>query len=191
MNTGKHHCRRGLIALLCVAIFSACTSRAFAFTLFGSDFLSPGQQWDPGFSLLGEELSPRLDIDGLIRFQVLDPQLDIQTNLQLTATQRVYALWRPIEWGNREPTYFQFGNDHGWTGRASATPQALFYEGQPINWLSPNDRMPLDFTLAIGRVPLFLQNGLWFNNYMDGFQLSKNNIQLGTLSNLNIMYFFS
>ena len=176
---------------------------ARAFTISGSNFLSPGQQWDPGISLFGEELAPRLDVDGLMRWQVLDqqlhnqsdnfvtPQLDLQTNLQLTATQRVYALWRPIEWGAREPTFFQFGNDHGWTGRFSGTPQALFYEGQPIKWLSPNDRVPLDITLAVGRIPLYLQNGLWFNNFMDGFQLSKNNIQLGNLSNLNIMYFFS
>jgi hypothetical protein len=191
------------IAALAAALLVIVCGRAEAITLFGSNFLSPGRQWDPGFSLFGEELSPRLDLDGLVRIQILDqqlhnqtnnlitPQLDLQTNLQLTATQRVYALWRPIEWGAREPTFFQFGNDHGWTGRFSETPQALFYEGQPFNWLSPNDRLPLDFTLAIGRIPLFLHNGLWFNNFMDGFQLSKNNIQLGNLSNLNIMYFLT
>src|SRR5581483_9356684 len=191
------------IAAFAAALLVIVCGRAEAITIFGSNFLSPGQQWDPGFSLFGEELSPRLDLDGLMRIQFLDqqlhnqtnnfitPQLDLQTNLQLTATQRVYALWRPIEWGAREPTFFQFGNDHGWTGRFSETPQALFYEGQPFNWLSPNDRLPLDFTLAIGRIPLFLHNGLWFNNFMDGFQLSKNNIQLGNLSNLNIMYFLT
>ncbi len=191
-----------IAAMLAVAIILSC-SRAHAITVWGSNFLSPGQQWDPGISLFGEELAPRLDVDGLVRFQVLDqqlknqtdnlvtPQLDIQTNLQLTATQRVYALWRPIEWGAREPTFFQFGNDHGWTGRFSETPQALFYEGQPFNWLSPNDRVPLDLTLSIGRIPLFLHNGLWFNNFMDGFQLAKNNIQIGNLSNLNVMYFLT
>ena len=192
-----------LLGAWTAVILLVVAAPARAFTLWGPNFLSPGQQWDPGFSLFGEELSPRLDVDGLVRFQVIDqqlhnqtdnfvtPQLDLQTNLQLTATQRVYALWRPIEWGAREPTFFQFGNDHGWTGRFSGTPQALFYEGQPLNWLSPNNRVPLDVTLSVGRIPLFLQNGLWFNNFMDGFQLSKNNIQLGNLSNLNIMYFFS
>ncbi len=195
--------RPGPIAALLGAILTLCCAPANAITLFGSNFVSPGQQWDPGLSLFGEELAPRLDVDGLVRFQVLNqqlanqtddfvtPELDLQTNLQLTATQRVYWLWRPFEYGAREPTYFHFGNDHGWTKRFSETPQALFYEGQPFNWLSPNDRVPLDFTLAIGRIPLFLHNGLWFNNFMDGFQLSKNNIQIGTFSNINIMYFLT
>jgi len=175
----------------------------WAVTIFGSDFLSPGKIWDPGFSLFGEELSPRLDVDGLARVQILDdqlqnqhndlivPQVDLQTNLQLTATQRVFALFRPLEYGDREPTFYKFGNDHGWTGSFGATPQALFFEGTPLNWLSPNDRLPLDMTLSVGRIPLFLHNGLWFNNFFDGFSIAKNNIQLGNLSNFNVLYFLT
>jgi hypothetical protein len=190
-----------LLALLALA--TLWPQAGWAFTLFGSNFISPGKIWDPGFSIFGEEASPRLDLDGLLRFQVIDaqlqnqgqnllvPEVDLQANLQLTATQRVYALVRPLEYGDREPTFFQFGANHGWTGRFDATPQALFYEGEPFNWLSPSDRLPLDFNLTVGRVPLFLHNGLWFNNFYDGFALSKNNIQLGNLSNLNIMYFLT
>lgn len=175
----------------------------WAFTLFGSDYISPGQIWDPGFSIFGEEASPRLDLDGLLRFQVADeqlqnqgqnllvPEVDLQANLQLTATQRIFALVRPLEYGDREPTFYQFGANHGWTGRFDATPQALFYEGEPFNFLSPSDRLPLDFNLSVGRIPLFLHNGLWFNNFFDGFALAKNNIQLGNLSNLNVMYFLT
>ena len=119
------------------------------------------------------------------------PEVDLQTNLQLTATQRVFALFRPLEYGDREPTFYKFGNDHGWTGSFGATPQALFFEGTPLNWLSPNDRLPLDMTLSVGRIPLFLHNGLWFNNFFDGFSIAKNNIQLGNLSNFNVLYFLT
>jgi hypothetical protein len=194
------YCAR-IVALLALVALWPGASRAV--TLFGSNFQSPGKIWDPGFSIFGEEASPRLDLDGLLRYQFLDaqlnnagqnvmvPEVDVQANLQLTATQRVYALVRPLEYGDREPTYFQFGNNHGWTGRFDATPQALFYEGEPFNWLSPSDRVPLDLNLTVGRIPLFLHNGLWFNNFFDGFALSKNNIQLGNLSNFNIMYFLT
>jgi hypothetical protein len=119
------------------------------------------------------------------------PEVDLQANLQLTATQRIFALIRPLELGDREPTFYRFGNNHGWTGAFDATPQALFYEGQPLNWLSPGNRLPLDITLAVGRIPLFLHNSLWFNNFFDGFALSQNNLQIGNLSNLNLMYFLT
>lgn len=176
---------------------------ARAITLLGSNFVSPGQIEEPGFTLFGEAVAPRLDVDGLLRTQFvyeylggqhqtyIVPQLDLQANLQLTATQRIFALFRPIERGDREPTVYQAYPGGGWTGRSQGTPEALFYEGQPFNWLSPDNRLPLDVTLAGGRVPLFLQNGLWFNNFFDGFSLAKNNIQLGTLANLNVLYFLT
>jgi hypothetical protein len=198
----KMRCQRGewWMAIAIIVLFPA---QAGAITLFGSNFISPGQIWDPGFSLLGEQLSPRLDLDGLVRVQFLDdqlsgdhhdllvPEVDLQGNLQLTATQRIFALFRPLEYGDREPTFYQFGANSGWTGSFGATPQALYYEGQPLNWLSPNDRLPLDLTLSVGRIPFFLHNGLWFNNFFDGFSIAKNNIQIGNLSNLNVLYFLT
>ena len=198
--TREHSC---VLLVALVAVTLIWPTSGWAVTIFGSDFVSPGKIWDPGFSLFGEELSPRLDIDGLARVQILDdqlqnqhndlvvPQVDLQTNLQLTATQRVFALIRPLEYGDREPTFYKFGNDHGWTGRFDPTPQALFFEGAPLNWLNPNDRLPLDMTLSVGRIPLFLHNGLWFNNFFDGFSIAKNNIQLGNLSNFNVLYFLT
>jgi hypothetical protein len=200
-TVARKHSRVWIVALFALSLM--WPQSGWAVTIFGSDFLSPGKIWDPGFSLFGEELSPRLDVDGLARVQILDaqlqnqhddvivPQVDLQTNLQLTATQRVFALIRPLEYGDREPTFYKFGNDHGWTGRFDAAPQALFFEGTPLNWLSPSDKLPLDMTLSVGRIPLFLHNGLWFNNFFDGFSIAKNNIQLGNLSNFNVLYFLT
>jgi hypothetical protein len=197
--------RRGRLELwlLLGAILVLTPAEARALTLLGSDFLSPGPIEEPGFTLFGEAVAPRLDLDGLMRVQFLYaylngehqtdivPQLDLQLNLQLTATQRVYALLRPIERGDREPTVYQAFPGGGWTVRSQATPEALFYEGQPFNWLSPDDRLPLDISIAGGRIPFFLHNGLWFANFFDGFSIAKNNIQVGTLSNLNVLYFLT
>ena len=148
-------------------------------------------------------MAPRLDLNGSVRYLtlgqrlqgetqgVMAPQVDLEVNLQLTATQRIHGLWRPLEKGFRDNTFDRFEPDKGWTVAASGEPQRLFYEGQPLNWLTPGDSFPLDITVAGGRVPLFLHNGLWFDNAFDGFALGKNNLQLGTLSNLNVLYFLS
>jgi hypothetical protein len=186
-----------------LVLVAALATRAAAVTLLGSDFLSPVQVWDPKLTFLGEAVNPRLDLDGRVDFQFLHarldgtfdtvfvPQLDLQLNLQLTATQRVFALLRPLEHGDRRPTLYRFGDHDGWTGRFQGEPEALFYEGQPFNWLSPNDRWPLDVTVAGGRIPFTLHNGLWFDNFFDGVSIAKNNIQLGALSNLNVLWFLT
>lgn len=195
---------RSAASLVVAALVTlALAVRADAVTLLGSDFLSPVQVWDPKLTLFGEALNPRLDLDGRVELQFLHarqggtfdtffvPQVDLQLNLQLTATQRVFALLRPLEHGDRRPTLYRFGDHDGWTGKFQGEPEALFYEGQPLNWLSPDDRWPLDVSIAGGRIPFTLHNGLWFDNYFDGFSIAKNNIQLGALSNLNVLYFLT
>ncbi|MGH9639560.1 MAG: hypothetical protein ACRD3Y_05830, partial [Bryobacteraceae bacterium] len=108
------------------------------------------------------------------------------------ATQRINVLFRPFEGGDREPTICEFAAPKKCcTFQEEAAPAALYYEGQPFNWLSPTDRLPLDFNVAVGRIPFVLQNGLFFENIFDGFAISKNNIQLGDLSNLNVIYFLT
>ena len=193
-----------IVAIALVAMQLLSTS-ASGFTVYGNPgLLSPGQAPNEPIDFLGEQLDPRLDIDGFMRYQVLGyrldnndngvmvPELDLDANLQLTATQRIHALFRPIEGGDREPTEWQFAPDnHGWTARNMAEPAELFYEGQPLNWISPHDRYALDFTLSGGRVPLYLQNGLWFDNIFDGAIISKDSIQLGNLSNLNLFGFIT
>ncbi len=176
-----------------------------AFTLLGKpNVLSPGQIESLPFTLFGEQVTPRLDLDGFLRYQTVGfrmngvdnglmvPQLDLDFNLQLTASNRIHALFRPLERGFRRPTALQFApNNTGWSVESSGEPARIWFEGQPLLGLSPDDSLLLDYTLAGGRVPLSVHNGIWFNNTFDGFAVSKNNIQVGNLSNLNLIYFFS
>jgi len=186
------------------ATVALAAAPANAYTLFGDPtLLSPGQFKSLPFTLFGEQVTPRLDVDGFVRYLTtgqrisgktegfMSPEVDIDVNLQLTATQRIHGLWRPLERGFRDPIFDQFQPDEGWTVRTSGEPERLWYEGQPLNWLTPGDSFPLDISVAGGRVPLYLHNGLWFDNSFDGIVFSKNNIQLGTLSNLNVLYFLS
>ena len=189
--------------LVTLALLGA--SGAEAITLFGEpDVLAPGRVESLPFTLLGEQVTPRLDLNGLVRYQTLGfeqrgaatglmvPEVNLEVNLQVTATQRVHALFRPIERGFREPTFHQFApTDGGWTVQASGEPARLWYEGQPLNWLTPNDEFPLDVSVAGGRLPLSFHNGIWFNNTFDGFALSKLNLQVGNLATLGVIYFLT
>jgi hypothetical protein len=191
----------GLLAL----VLSPAAARAF--TLFGEpNFVSPGQVWSLPFTLFGEQVTPRLDVDGFLRYQTLNeqlqnqetavmvPEIDLEGNLQLTATQRIHVQYQPIDGGFQLPTVYHMTPGGGWDvryRRQGGNPSELWYEGEPFNWLSPNDHYPLDFNLAIGRLPLSFQNGIWFNNIADGFAIAKNNIEIGNVSNLNVVYFLT
>ena len=179
---------------------------ADAFTLFGEPpLVSSGQVRSLPFTLFGEQVTPRLDVDGFLRYQVIGsrlngvsqglmaPELSLDVNLQLTSQQRIHALVRPLDQGLLRPTVYQWGGpgDAGWTVRAEGEPSALWYEGQPFNWLTPRDSFPLDVSVAGGRLPLFFHNGLWFDSIIDGIALAKLNLQAGNLSNLNLVYFLT
>jgi hypothetical protein len=196
------------------ALLLIAPARAQAFTLFGDpNVLSPGQVWSLPFTLFGEQVTPRLDVDGFVRTQFLVQQLkapeygfdhlfrslivpdvDLEVNLQLTATQRIHAQFQPLDGGFARPTQYEVYPGGGWTVRTvrdGGEPAELWYEGEFLNWLTPRDQYPLDLNLTIGRFPLSFQNGILMNNIADGLAISKDSIQLFNWSNLNIIYFLT
>ncbi len=197
--------RIGLGVSVALAALLACSGRSLAFTLFGEPpTLSSGNAYSLPFTLLGEQVTPRLDVDGFVRWTIEDiqqnnmrqdvvsPELDLETNLQLTATQRIHMLFQPLDGGFQQPWLYHIHPGGGWTineNRSSGRPAAVWYEGEPFNWLSPRDQEPLDINLAVGRMPIFFQNGILLNNIADAVMIGKNSIQLGNLSNLNVIGF--
>ena len=195
--------------LICIAAgvtaLMIAPASARAFTVFGDPpLLSSGNTYSLPFTFLGEQVTPRLDIDGFARWQLEDiqqlnmrsdllaPELDLETNLQITATQRIHMLFQPLDGGFQRPWVYHIHPGGGWTineDRLSGRPAEVWYEGQPFNWLTPNDEEPLDLNLAVGRLPIFFQNGIFMNNIADAAMLGKNNIQIGNLSNLNVLGF--
>jgi hypothetical protein len=204
---------RLLILILTLLVLAPTPARAF--TLFGSpNLLSPGQVWSLPITLLGEQVTPRLDVDGFVRYQALAeqyqtppelqykhlfrslmvPEVDLEVNLQLTATQRIHAQFLPLDGGFLRPTVYQVYPGGGWTVRTvreGGEPAELWYEGEVLNWLTPRDQYPLDLNFVIGRFPLSFQNGILLNNIVDGFSVAKDNIQFSNWSNLNIIYFLT
>ncbi|HTU43271.1 MAG TPA: hypothetical protein VMF10_16300 [Candidatus Aquilonibacter sp.] len=196
------------------ALLLTAPAPVWAFTLFGDpNVLSPGQVWSLPFTLFGEQVTPRLDVDGFVRTQILAeqlkapeygfdhyfrsllvPEVDLEVNLQLTATQRIHMQFLPLDGGFARPTQYEIYPGGGWTVRTvrdGGEPAEVWYEGEIFNWLAPKDQYPLDLNLAIGRFPLSFQNGILMNNIADGFAISKDNIQLFNWSNLNIIYFLT
>jgi hypothetical protein len=195
---------RGWLGGVVTAAILSGAAGAEAFTVFGKPpLVSSGQVESLPFTLFGEQVTPRLDVDGFLRYQIVGsrlngatgglmaPELNLDVNLQLTAQQRIHALFRPLDQGNGRPTVYQWPDNAGWTVRADGEPAAIWYEGQPFNWLTPRDSFPLDVSVAGGRLPLFFHNGLWFDNIIDGFALAKLNLQVGNLSNLGVVYFLT
>jgi hypothetical protein len=205
--------KRFFILLSALVFFVPVKARAF--TLFGNpNLLSPGQVWSLPFTLFGEQVTPALDVNGFVRYQTLvqqvktppqlqykhlfrslmAPSLDLEVNLQLTSTQRIHAQFLPLDGGLLRPTVYEIYPGGGWTARTvreGGEPSELWYEGQVLNWLSPEDRYPLDLKLVVGRFPLSFQNGILLSNIVNGFAVSKDNIEFSDWSNLNIIFFLT
>lgn len=203
MANAPRRTARTLVVALAAAI-TCGPAAAEAFTIFGdSPLVSSGQVQSLPFTLFGEQVTPRLDLDGFLRYQwigarqngvtrgLMAPEVSLDVNLQLTAQQRIHALFRPLDQGNGRPTVYQWPDQAGWTVRADGEPAAIWYEGQPFNWLTPRDSFPLDIAVAGGRLPLYFHNGLWFDNIIDGVALAKLNLQVGNLSNFGLVYFLT
>ncbi len=123
-------------------------------------------------------------------------RLNIDVDLKITATERIHALFSPIQKGNAAFTRFEFGGGDGdgkFTGEFDLNPQTLFFEGDLGSLYSGftgrDSRFDLPFT--VGLFPLFLQNGIWANDAILGAAVSlpaKNSARLG-LPNFDVTFF--
>ncbi len=123
-------------------------------------------------------------------------RLNIDVDIKITATERIHALFTPIQKGNANFTRFEFGGGDGdgkFNGELDLNPQTLFFEGDLASLYSGftgrDSRFDLPFT--VGLFPLFLQNGIWANDAILGGAVSlpaKNSAALG-LPNFDITFF--
>jgi hypothetical protein len=123
-------------------------------------------------------------------------RLNIDVDLKITATERIHALFTPIQKGNAAFTRFEFGGGDGngkFNGEFDLNPQTLFFEGDLGSLYSGftgrDSRFDLPFT--VGLFPLFLQNGIWANDAVLGAAVSlpaKNSARLG-LPNFDVTFF--
>ena len=98
-------------------------------------------------------------------------RLNLETDLQLTATERIHALFRPFD-QNGEFTHEDFvgPNQTGGSIPVNWTPRTLFFEGDLGNIAAglTDKYQAFDLPFAVGLVPLIFQNGVWVNSTLTG-----------------------
>ena len=163
--------------------------------------------FDRGRTLLGAHniLSPQLLVYGDARSAAgynagaanvgrWGNRLNLDVDLKLTATERIHALFRPIEKKGKFTGYERVGDSSAFTGNFDGEPAALFFEGDAgalLGGLIGRDA-PFDMPIAAGLMPLLFHNGVWIEDAFTGFAFTipaRNSASLGW-SNFDISFFF-
>ncbi|HEV7923544.1 MAG TPA: hypothetical protein VGR02_22390 [Thermoanaerobaculia bacterium] len=125
---------------------------------------------------------------------VLAARLNLDMDLAITATERLHAFVRPIDNGKSFTRYQIRGPDEGkFIHESNFDLKTLFFEGDvgSIAQGFTNRINQLDIPFALGRVPLFTQNGIWLDDAFDGVATgitAKNSPRLD-ISNTDITFF--
>ncbi|HTF90291.1 MAG TPA: hypothetical protein VK843_17885, partial [Planctomycetota bacterium] len=123
-------------------------------------------------------------------------RLNLDIDLQMTATERIHAFIRPFEKGASIMNAEFGGADGGGGGDdfvLDAEPDTLFFEGDlgPIMQGISGVRNSKDMPFAIGKIPLFLQNGVWLEDAFVGaaFSIPAMNSPRFDVSNMDVTFF--
>jgi hypothetical protein len=121
-------------------------------------------------------------------------RLNLEADLQLTATERVHALFRPLDRAGQFTRAEFFGPDaKGVNIELSILPRTLFFEGDIGNIVAGfTDRyQTYDLPFAVGLIPLIMQNGIWVNDAIVGgaFSIAGRNSPFFGISNFDLTFF--
>jgi len=152
-----------------------------------------GALWQPSFLVYGSYRSAFQTFnDGDETFTEWANRLDIFGNLQLSGTERVLIGFRPLDEAGDFTGYFYEPNNarqSGWADGFNGEITHLFFEGdlgEIFPGLDPSDSGQYDIGFAVGRQPLFYQEGLLINDRIDAVGITKNNIFPKGISNLQV-----
>lgn len=127
-------------------------------------------------------------------FGQIATRLNLETDLQLTATERIHALFRPLD-QNGEFTHVDVVGPNQAPGSIpfNATPRTLFFEGDLGNITAglTDKYQSFDLPFAVGLVPLLFQNGVWVNSAMTGgaASITGRNSPVFHISNMDVTFF--
>ena len=125
---------------------------------------------------------------------VLAARLNLDMDLAFTATERFHAFVRPLDKNNSFTRYqFRGPNEGEFIDEFDFDLNTLFFEGDigAISQGLTNRTNSIDLPLALGRVPLFTQNGIWLDDAIDGVAMgitAKNSPKLD-ISNTDVTFF--
>ena len=163
----------------------------------------------PNYDIIGRKnlVSPAFSVYGDFRAAVayndngqnkkigqVATRLNLDVDLSFTATERVHALFRPLDKGGK----FTRSEFFGPNARESeiildAYPRTFFFEGDIGNIMAGlTDRyQSFDLPFTVGLVPLIFQNGVWFNSAITGgaFSIIGRNSARANIANFDLTFF--
>lgn len=164
---------------------------------FGT-FRSAWQYQDTGNRLPSDTSVPGPPILGSkIKSEEWVNRLDLFFNLYLTQTERIVLGFRPIDQDGEFSGYHwqpDSSDRDGWEGDLDSDIEVFFFEGdfgEIFPKLDRLDRRDLDIGFAVGRQPMFIQEGMMINDVLDGFGLVRNNNLFLGIPNMRITAFYA
>jgi hypothetical protein len=120
-------------------------------------------------------------------------RLNLDIDWKLTSTERLHLFVRPLDDGAQFSRHQFVGDDTGTDVVDNFDIETLFFEGDVGAILGGfrNEYSKFDLPFAVGRIPLFLQNGIWVEEAFDGFAVStvaKNSPKLD-ITNFDVTFF--
>jgi len=133
--------------------------------------------------------------NGKTEQSVVAARLNLDMDLALTATERIHAFARPLDQNGSFTRYQIRGgtNDDDFVDELNFNLKTLFFEGDAgaIAQGLTNRINQIDLPFAVGRVPLFTQNGIWLDDAFDGVTAgitAKHSAALD-ISNFDVTFF--
>lgn len=119
---------------------------------------------------------------------------NFEVDLQLTATERIHALFRPFEQrGFMNKQFFGPDNNGKFNGVDNFNVRDVFFEGDAGAIFSSltNSYQSWDLPFSVGLVPMFFQNGVWANDAIAGgaFAIPALNSPMLGIANMDLSFF--
>ncbi|HEX4410706.1 MAG TPA: hypothetical protein VH206_18200 [Xanthobacteraceae bacterium] len=150
----------------------------------------------PAFSIFGDWRSAVSYVNNGKNKEVggIATRLNLETDLQLTSTERIHALFRPLDQNGVFTHEDLFGpNQNGGSIPLNLTPRTAFFEGDLGNIVAgfTDQYQGFDLPFAVGLTPLLFQNGVWVNSALLGgaVSIAGRNSSTFHISNMDTTFF--
>ncbi len=151
-----------------------------------------GAVWQPAFFTWGTLRTGVHDVElgNDSRRSAWVNRADIFGQLNLTPTERVLVSLRPLDENGQFAGVTFSPTRRTENNQFNDTIRTLYFEGdlgEMLPDLDPGDRHALDYGIAVGRMPLFFQEGMLVNDPLNSVGIVRNSLHLGpAASNLRV-----
>lgn len=151
--------------------------------------LPTGAVWQPQFLVWGDMRTALQDFDsGGTHTREWANRLNLFAQLRFSPTERLLMSFRPLD-ENDQFTGKQFEPNSDTVNGFNSRVRSFYFEGELgeiFPRLDPEDAEALDWGFAIGRQPLFTQEGILINDTIDAIGIVRNSVRIPGTSNTRV-----